>query len=127
MKRDFTYIDDIVEGVVRCLDKPATAAATFDPMAPDPATAAVPHRLFNIGNSEPVALLDFIGALEQALGKAAIQQLEPMQPGDVTATAADTSALEGWVGFAPHTPLAVGVEHFADWYRSWAQAEPTAT
>jgi UDP-glucuronate 4-epimerase len=127
MERDFTYIDDIVEGVVRCLDKPATAAAGFDPLAPDPATAAVPHRLFNIGNSEPVALLRFITVLEQALGRKAIQQLEPMQPGDVAATAADTSALEEWVGFAPHTPLEEGVERFAAWYGSWVQAEPTAT
>ncbi|MCT0200044.1 NAD-dependent epimerase [Synechococcus sp. CS-1325] len=127
MQRDFTYIDDIVEGVVRCLDKPATAATDFDPMAPDPATAAVPHRLFNIGNSQPVALLEFITVLEKCLCRAAIQQLEPMQPGDVTSTAADTSALERWVGFAPQTPLTEGVERFADWYRSWIQAEPTAT
>ena len=127
MERDFTYIDDIVEGVVRCLGKPATAAAGFDPLAPDPATAAVPHRLFNIGNSEPVALLRFISVLEQALGRKAIQQLEPMQPGDVAATAANTSALQEWVGFAPHTPLEEGVERFAAWYQSWVQAEPTAT
>jgi len=127
MERDFTYIDDIVEGVVRCLNKPATAAANFDPLAPDPATAAVPHRLFNIGNSEPVALLRFITVLEQALGRRAVQQLEPMQQGDVAATAADTSALQEWVGFAPHTPLEEGVERFAAWYRSWVQAEPTAT
>ncbi len=88
MKRDFTYIDVIVEVVVRCLDKPATAAAAFDPLAPDPATAAVPHRLFNIGNSEPVPLLRFITVLEQAL-----HHLEPMQTGDVESRAADTSAL----------------------------------
>ncbi|MCP9772285.1 NAD-dependent epimerase [Synechococcus sp. Tobar12-5m-g] len=127
MERDFTYIDDIVEGVVRCLNKPATAAANFDPQAPDPATAAVPHRLFNIGNSQPVGLLEFISLLEQALGKKALQHLEPMQQGDVASTAADTSALEQWVGFAPHTPLEEGVERFAAWYRSWDQAEPTAT
>jgi UDP-glucuronate 4-epimerase len=127
MERDFTYIDDIVEGVVRCLDKPATAAAGFDALAPDPATAAVPHRLFNIGNSQPVPLLRFITVLEESLGRKAVQQLEPMQPGDVTATAADTSALEEWVGFAPHTPLEEGVGRFAAWYRDWVQAEPTAT
>ena len=119
MKRDFTYIDDIVEGVVRCLDKPATAAAAFDPLAPDPATAAVRHRLFNIGNSEPVSLLRFITVLEQALGRKALQHLEPMQPGDVESTAADTSALEEWVGFAPCIPLEEGMERFAAWYRSW--------
>lgn len=112
---------------MRCLNKPATAAANFDPQAPDPATAAVPHRLFNIGNSQPVGLLEFISLLEQALGKKALQHLEPMQQGDVASTAADTSALEQWVGFAPHTPLEEGVERFAAWYRSWDQAEPTAT
>lgn len=127
MERDFTYIDDIVEGVVRCLDQPATASDSFDPLQPDPATALVPHRLFNIGNSEPVPLLRFITLLEQALGVKAIQQREPMQPGDVVATAADTSALQQWIGFAPHTPLETGVERFAAWYQRWAQAEPTPT
>jgi len=127
MERDFTYIDDIVEGVLRCLDKPATAEEGFDPLQPNPATAQVPHRLFNIGNSQPVPLLSFIALLEQALGVKAIPQWEPMQPGDVVATAADTTALQQWVGFAPHTPLEVGVERFASWYLNWAQAEPTAT
>ena len=118
MRRDFTYIDDIVEGVVRCLDKPATADPAFDAAAPDPATSWAPHRLFNIGNAQPEELLTFIALLEQALGREAIRQLEPMQPGDVVATAADTSALEAWVDFRPATPLAEGVGRFADWYRS---------
>jgi UDP-glucuronate 4-epimerase len=122
MQRDFTYIDDIVEGVVRCLDKPATADPLFDPLAPNPATAAVPHRVFNIGNSQPTPLLEFIGVLEAALGTPAIQSLEPMQPGDVVATAADTAALEAWVGFAPHTPITEGVARFAHWYRSYYKA-----
>ncbi len=117
MQRDFTYIDDIVEGVVRCLDKPATADPQFDPLQPDPATAAVPHRLFNIGNSQPIELLRFIEVLEQALGREAIRDLQPMQPGDVPATAADTSALEAWVGFRPTTAIEVGVERFSAWYR----------
>ncbi len=117
MQRDFTYIDDIVEGVVRCLDKPATADPGFDPLHPDPATAAVPHRLFNIGNSQPIELLRFIAVLEQALGRPAIKDLQPMQPGDVPATAADTSALEAWVGFRPTTSIEVGVGHFSAWYR----------
>lgn len=117
MQRDFTYIDDIVEGVVRCLDKPATADPCFDPLHPDPATAAVPHRLFNIGNSQPIPLLRFIEVLEQALGREAIRDLQPMQAGDVPATAADTSALEAWVGFRPTTPIEVGVERFSAWYR----------
>ncbi len=119
MERDFTYIDDIVEGVIRCLDKPATADPCFDPLDPDPATSAAPHRVFNIGNSQPTPLLRFITVLEEALGATAIPQFEPMQPGDVTATAADTTALEAWVGFAPHTPLEVGLDRFARWYRTY--------
>jgi UDP-glucuronate 4-epimerase len=119
MQRDFTYIDDIAEGVIRCLDKPATADPQFDPLHPDPATAAVSHRLFNIGNSQPIPLLRFIEVLEQALGREAIRDLQPMQPGDVPATAADTSALEAWVGFRPTTPIEAGVERFAAWYRDY--------
>jgi UDP-glucuronate 4-epimerase len=117
MRRDFTYIDDIAEGVIRCLDKPATPDPGFDAAHPDPATSWAPHRVFNIGNSQPVELLHFIGLLEQALGRKAIRQLEPMQPGDVEATAADTRLLEQWVGFAPATPLEQGIERFARWYR----------
>jgi len=120
MRRDFTYIDDIVEGVIRCLDKPATANPAFDAEAPDPATSWAPHRLFNIGNAQPEELLVFIAELERALERPAILQLEPMQRGDVEATAADTSALEAWVGFRPSTPLREGVEHFAAWYRQYA-------
>ncbi len=117
MRRDFTYIDDVVEGVIRCLDKPATADPGFDASAPDPATSWAPHRIFNIGNSQPVQLLAFIGALEQALGREAIKTFLPLQPGDVEATAADTALLEAWVGFRPCTPLQEGVEHFAAWYQ----------
>jgi UDP-glucuronate 4-epimerase len=117
MQRDFTYIDDIVEGVVRCLDKPATADPGFDSLHPDPATAAAPHRLFNIGNSQPIELLRFIEVLEQALGRPAIKDLQPMQPGDVHATAADTSALEAWVGFRPTTAIEDGMARFSAWYR----------
>jgi len=119
MRRDFTYIDDIVEGVVRCLNKPATADAAFDPLAPNPATAAVAHRLFNIGNAQPVELLRFIEVLEQALGRQAIKQFASMQPGDVVATAADTAALEAWVGFRPSTPLELGLERFAAWVKTY--------
>ena len=117
MARDFTYIDDIVEGVLRVLAKPATADAGFDAAQPDPATSWAPHRVFNIGNSAPTPLLEFIAALETALGREAIQHLEPIQPGDVEATAADTTALEAWVGFRPATPMVEGVAAFADWYR----------
>ena len=119
MRRDFTYIDDIVEGVIRCLDKPATPAEHFDPSHPDPATSWAPHRIFNLGNSQPVELLAFIGQLERAFGRQAIMKLLPMQPGDVEATAADTSLLEQWVGFRPSTPLVEGVERFAQWYRGY--------
>ena len=116
MRRDFTYINDIVEGVVRCLDKPATPEPAFNALAPDPATSWAPHRLFNIGNAQPQELLEFIALLEQCLGREAIKQLEPSQPGDVEATAADTATLEAWVGFRPSTPLAEGVERFAAWF-----------
>jgi UDP-glucuronate 4-epimerase len=119
MERDFTFIDDIVEGVIRCLDKPATADPGFDPLHPDPATAAAPHRLFNIGNAQPVPLLQFIALLEQALGRPAIRDLQPMQPGDVPATAADTTALAAWVGFRPSTPIEAGIERFAAWFRDF--------
>ena len=117
LQRDFTYIDDVVDGVIRCLDQPATPDAGFDPLHPDPATAAVPHRLFNLGNAQPVELLRFITLLEQALGRQAIKQFQPMQPGDVLATAADTTALEAWLGFRPNTPLELGLERLAAWLR----------
>jgi len=120
MRRDFTYIDDIAEGVIRCLDKPATANPHFDRAATDPASSWAPHRIFNIGNSQPEELLHFITLLEQALDRKAIQQLEPIQPGDVEDTAADTSALEAWVGFRPGTPLELGVQRFAAWFRETA-------
>ena len=119
MQRDFTYIDDIVEGVLRCCDKPATANAAFDPLQPDPATAAAPHRVFNIGNSQPTELLRFIEVMEQALGREAIKVFHPMQPGDVVATAADTQALEDWVGFRPSTSIELGIQDFVEWYRNF--------
>jgi len=117
MTRDFTYIDDIVEGVIRVCDKPATVSATFDPAAPDPATSNAPYRVFNIGNSRPTPLMEYIDALEQALGVEAKKNFLPMQPGDVPATSADTSELQAWVGFRPGTPVTVGVKRFVDWYR----------
>jgi UDP-glucuronate 4-epimerase len=119
MRRDFTYIDDIVTGVIACLDKPATADPAFDAANPDPATSWAPHRVFNIGNAQPTELLHFIKVLEQALGRQAVQDFQPMQPGDVVATAADTSLLEAWVGFKPSTPIELGVERFASWYRQF--------
>ena len=119
MQRDFTYIDDIVEGVIRCCDKPATANPDFDALQPDPATASAPHRLFNIGNSQPTDLMRFITVMEQALGCEAVKDFQPMQPGDVVATAADTHALERWVGFRPSTSIETGVSLFARWYRDY--------
>jgi UDP-glucuronate 4-epimerase len=117
MLRDFTFIDDAVEAVLRVCDKPAEPDPAFDSAAPNAATSSAPYRVFNVGNSQPVPLLDFIAALESALGRTVIKNLLPMQPGDVRATAADTAALEAWVGFRPATPLAEGVHRFAEWYR----------
>jgi UDP-glucuronate 4-epimerase len=117
MVRDFTYIDDIVEGVIRVIDKPATPNAAFNPAAPDPATSNAPYRVFNIGNSQPTPLMDYISALETALGRTAQKNFLPMQPGDVPATSADTSELSAWVGFKPDTPVREGVRRFVAWYR----------
>ena len=119
MVRDFTYIDDIIESLLRVLDKPATPDPAFDAANPDPATSWAPHRVFNIGNSNPTPLVDYIEAIEQALGVTAEKRLLPMQPGDVLATAADTSALEAWTGFRPSTPVREGVARFVAWYREF--------
>ncbi|MCM8624883.1 NAD-dependent epimerase [Accumulibacter sp.] len=119
MQRDFTYIDDIVGAVVRVCDRPPTADDDFDPGHPDPATSSAPYRVFNIGNHQPVPLLEFIGCLERQLGRPADKRLLPMQPGDVPATYADTAALARWIGFAPDTPLADGVARFVRWYRDY--------
>ena len=116
MVRDFTYIDDIVEGVIRVLDKTATPDPDFDPMNPDSGSSTAPFRVFNIGNGNPTPLMDYIGALEDALGMRAEKNMMPMQPGDVPATSADTSELRDWVGFAPNTDVRDGVQRFVDWY-----------
>ena len=117
MHRDFTYIDDIVEGVVRVLDKIPAPEANFDPMNPDPAFSNAPYRLFNIGTHQPVGLMAFIETLERTLGKKAITNLLPMQAGDVPTTFADTHRLQALIDFAPHTPLAEGMARFVEWYR----------
>jgi UDP-glucuronate 4-epimerase len=119
MVRDFTYIDDIAEGVVRALDRPAEADPEFDAARPDPARSNAPYRVFNIGNSDPVELMDFIVAIEQALGRTARKNLLPMQDGDVPATSADVGELAAWTGFRPATPVRVGVERFVAWYRDY--------
>jgi UDP-glucuronate 4-epimerase len=119
MVRDFTYVDDIADGVVRVLDQAATADPAFDPMAPDPARSSAPYRLFNIGNHDPVKLMDFIEAIEAALGKTAQKSFMPLQDGDVPATFADVSELQTWTGFTPGTPVVQGVGRFVDWYRGY--------
>jgi len=119
MTRDFTYVDDIIESLIRLLDKPAAPDPAFDSANPDPATSWAPHRVFNIGNSNPTPLMAYIEAVEQALGITADMQFLPMQPGDVPATAADTSALEAWMGFKPSTSVQEGVARFVAWYRQF--------
>jgi UDP-glucuronate 4-epimerase len=119
MVRDFTYVDDIAEGVVRTLDRVAAADAGFDAGAPDPARSHAPYRVFNIGNHDPVPLMDFIGAIEQALGREAAKNYLPLQDGDVPATFADVSELAEWTGFKPGTPVREGVARFVAWYRSY--------
>jgi UDP-glucuronate 4-epimerase len=122
MQRDFTFVDDIVEGVLRVVDRVATPNPTYDSASADPATSNAPYRVFNIGNSSPVPLLEFIGCIEEALGKQAEKILLPMQDGDVPATYANTDALNQWVGFVPGTPLKVGIERFVAWYRDYFEA-----
>lgn len=117
--RDFTYIDDIVEGIMRVLDKPATPDASYDSQNPNPGTSTAPYRIFNIGNNAPTVLMDYIAALEGALQMTARKQMLPIQPGDMHSTSADTRALQAWVGFSPAMPVATGVQHFVDWYRSF--------
>ena len=119
MQRDFTYVDDIAEGVIRVTDKPATQADGYDALLPDPATSSAPYRVFNIGNHQPVPLLDFIACLERALGKVAEKNFLPLQDGDVPATYADVDALREWVGFSPAIPVEVGIGRFVDWYRAF--------
>lgn len=119
MQRDFTYIDDIVEGVYRCMLKPAEADAVFDNNNPDPASSYAPYKIYNIGNSKPVQLLDFIEALEKALGKKAMEQMLPMQAGDVPGTWADTSLLKSTVDYMPTKIIKDGINEFVNWYTSF--------
>jgi UDP-glucuronate 4-epimerase len=119
MQRDFTYIDDIVEGVIRVLDRPAAPDAEWIGDRPDPSGSSAPYRLYNIGNHQPVELLRFIEVLEQALGKTAEKKFLPLQAGDVPATYADVADLTRDVGFKPATPIEVGIERFVEWYRGY--------
>jgi len=119
MIRDFTYIDDIAEGVVRVLDRPATVDEGYDPMTADPARSDAPYRVFNIGNHDPVKLMDFIQAIEQAVGREAQKNFLPLQDGDVPATFADVEELGAWTGFKPAMPVPQGVANFVAWYRDY--------
>jgi len=119
MVRDFTYVDDIVEGVIRTMDQPAAPSAGWSGERPDPATSYAPWRIFNIGNNNPVKLMHYIEVLEQCLGKKARLELLPMQAGDVPATFADVGELQHAVGYKPQTPIEVGVRRFADWYLAY--------
>ena len=119
MQRDFTYVDDIVQGVVRVVDRIATPNANYNALTADPATSNAPYRVFNIGNSNPVPLLDFIACIEDAIGKKATKNLLPLQDGDVPATFANTEALKAWIGFVPSTPIEQGIGRFVEWYRGY--------
>lgn len=119
MRRDFTYIDDIVEGVVRVTDKVALANPDWSGEHPDPATSAAPYRLYNIGNNKPIELMHLIETLERALGRSAVKNMLPIQPGDVPATWADVDDLSRDVGFRPETSIEDGVARFVEWYRGY--------
>jgi len=122
-KRDFTYIDDIVEGVIRTMDHTATPNEVWDAAQPDPGTSMAPYRLYNIGNQQPVELMDYIAAIEDCLGKKAEKNLLPLQQGDVPDTWADTEDLVADVDYKPSTPIETGVKNFVDWYLEFYKDE----
>ena len=119
MQRDFTYIDDIIEGVVRVMGRVPAGDDSWNPEAPDPGSSCAPYRIYNIGNHQPVALLDFIGKIEAALGRTAVKEMLPMQDGDVPATYADIEDLARDVDFRPATPIGEGIRRFVAWYREY--------
>ena len=119
MVRDFTYIDDIVEGVVRVIDNPPAGNSSWDAHHPDPSTSTAPYKVYNIGNNNPVRLMDFIEAIEENLGKKAEKQLLPMQPGDVAATCADVQDLANNLHYKPNTKVQEGIKRFVEWYRAY--------
>lgn len=124
MSRDFTYIDDIVEGIMRVTDTIPTPNAQWNGGCPDPSSSYAPYKIYNIGNNEPVRLLDFIETMEKAFNKKAIKNMMPIQPGDVPSTYADVSALIADTGFKPTTPLQVGVTEFVSWYVNYYKDKP---
>lgn len=119
MQRDFTYVDDVVEGVVRVLARAAAPDPAYDALRPDPGRSNAPYRVYNIGNQQPVRLTDYIAEIERAAGRRAVLELKPMQAGDVLATCADTAELARDFGYTPATPLASGVVRFVDWVKSY--------
>ena len=119
MVRDFTFIDDIAECVIRVADKPASTNLSFDAFHPDPSSSNAPYRVFNIGNNQPTPLMDYIQALESELGIIAKKIYQPMQLGDVASTAADMTELEAWIDFKPKTEVKAGIKSFVNWYRSF--------
>lgn len=125
MRRDFTYIDDIVEGVARILDRPPAGDPAWSGRDPDPSRSKAPYRIYNIGNGTPVGLMDLIKAIETSLGRKADLKLLPLQPGDVPATWADTSDIERDFGFRPRTPIAVGIPKFVEWYLGYRHGPRT--
>ena len=131
MRRDFTYVDDVVEAIVRLIDRPPPGDPHWSGDAPDPATSRAPWRVYNIGNNQPVEVLELVRLIEAAVGRSAVRELLPMQPGDVPVTYADVADLAREVGFAPKTPLARGVARFVEWYRAYrsraASPRPTPT
>ena len=116
MMRDFTYINDVVESIIRLISKPATGLKEFDKEKPTPSASWAPHRIFNIGNSQPTKLMNYIAEIEKCLNKKAKINFLPMQKGDVKATYADTSSLEAWIDYKPNTSIKDGVKNFVDWY-----------
>jgi len=123
MRRDLTYIDDVTEAVVRLVARPPEPNPAWSGDHPDPATSRAPWRVYNIGNSEPVELVEVVSLIEKAVGRPAVRELVPMQAGDALATFADCTDLERTIGFRPHTPLADGVARFVEWYRDFRSGE----
>jgi UDP-glucuronate 4-epimerase len=123
MVRDFTYVDDIVKGILLITDKPATAQSDYDPMIPNPAISDAPYRIFNIGNNNPITLMSYIEAIENAIGVKAQKNYLPMQEGDVPETASNTDTLSQWIGFKPNTSISDGVNNFVTWYKSYYKVE----
>jgi len=123
LKRDFTYIDDVTEAVVRLLQHPPAPNPAWSSPAPDPATSAAPWRLYNVGNSQPVEVIELVRLIEQAVGRPAIREFLPMQPGEVLGTCADSADLEHAVGFRPNTSIATGTRLFVEWFRAYRRSQ----